>query len=68
VHSTRLYPEWPFAACQPADRDLRRKVTKTLMLLKNDHKALDAAKVYKWTYPGDYAAVAECLRIIENAK
>lgn len=67
VHSTRLYPEWPVAACLPADRNLRRKVTKVLMLLKNDHESLNAAKVYKWTYPGNYAAVAECLRIIENA-
>jgi two-component system, LuxR family, sensor histidine kinase TtrS len=68
VHSTRLYPEWPFVACQPADRDLRRKVTKVLMLLPNNNEALDAAKVYKWTYPGNYAAVTECLRIIENSK
>jgi ABC-type phosphate/phosphonate transport system substrate-binding protein len=68
VHSTRLYPEWPFVACLPADRNLRRQVTKVLMLLPNNHEALDAAKVYKWTYPGDYAAVAECLRIIENSK
>lgn len=66
VHSTRLYPEWPVAACLPADRNLRRKVTKVLMLLKNNHEALNAAKVYKWTYPGNYAAVAECLRVIEN--
>jgi phosphate/phosphite/phosphonate ABC transporter binding protein len=68
VHSTRLYPEWPFVACQPADRELRRNVTKVLMLLPNKHEVLDAANVYKWTYPGNYAAVAECLRIIETAK
>lgn len=68
AHSTRLYPEWPFVACQTADRDLRRQVTKVLMLLKNDHEALNAANIYKWTYPGDYAAVSECLRVIENAK
>jgi phosphate/phosphite/phosphonate ABC transporter binding protein len=68
VHSTRLYPEWPFVACQPADRDLRSKVRKVLMLLPNKHEALDAAKVYKWTYPGKYQAVTECLRIIENSK
>lgn len=68
VHSTRLYPEWPFVACLPADRNLRRQVTKVLMLLENNHEALNAAKVYKWTYPGDYEAVSECLRIIKNAK
>jgi two-component system sensor histidine kinase TtrS len=68
VHSTRLYPEWPFVACQPADRNLRRKATKILMLLGNDHEALRAAKVFKWTYPGDYVAVADCLNVIEGAK
>ena len=67
VHSTRLYPEWPFVACQPANRELRRKVTKVLMLLKRDHEALQAAKIYKWTYPGDYTAVSDCLRVIESA-
>lgn len=68
VHSTELYPEWPFIACQPADRDLRREVTKILMLMKSDHQALQAAKVYKWTYPGDYSAVSDCLNVIANAK
>ena len=34
------------------------------MLLPNKHEALDAAKVYKWTYPANYADVTECLRII----
>ena len=68
LHSTELYPEWPFVACQPADRDLRRKVMKTLMLMKNDHEALQAAKVFKWTYPGDYTAVSDCLKVIASAK
>lgn len=68
VHSTRLYPEWPFVACATADRNLRRKATKTLMLLGNDHEALKAAKVFKWTYPGDYVAVADCLNVIANGK
>jgi two-component system, LuxR family, sensor histidine kinase TtrS len=67
VHSTRLYPEWPFVACSPADRKLRRQVTKALMLMANDNEALKAAKVFKWTYPGDYLSVADCLNIIENA-
>ena len=68
VHSTRLYPEWPFVACQPADREMRKKVRKVLMLMKNNNEALQAAKVFKWTYPGDYTAVADCLRVIASAK
>ena len=68
VHSTELYPEWPFVACRPADRDMRREVRKVLMLLGNSHAALTAAKVYKWTYPGDYSSVTDCLSVIANAK
>lgn len=67
VHSTRLYPEWPFVACSSADRKLRRKATKTLMLMPNDHEALKAAKVFKWTYPGDYQSVVDCLNVIIRA-
>jgi two-component system sensor histidine kinase TtrS len=68
VHSTRLYPEWPFVACSTADRSLQKKVTKVLMLLNNDHEALRAANVFKWTYPGDYSTVSECLGMIAKAK
>jgi two-component system, LuxR family, sensor histidine kinase TtrS len=64
VHSTRLYPEWPVAACSTTDSKLARKVAKALMLLNFTDKAMTAAKVYKWTYPANYADVAECLRSI----
>ena len=64
VHSTRLYPEWPLAACSHTDPKLARKLAKALMLLPNSHEALVAAKVYKWTYPADYSEVTDCLRKI----
>jgi len=64
VHSTRLYPEWPFAACATTDPKLAKKVAKYLMLLNFSHEAMTASKVYKWTYPSNYAEVSECLRVI----
>lgn len=64
VHSTRLYPEWPFAACGTTDPKLAKKVAKYLMLLNFTHEAMAASKVYKWTYPSNYADVTECLRVI----
>lgn len=64
VHSTRLYPEWPFAACGHTDPKVARKVAKALMLMDFNNEALTAAKVYKWTYPANYADVTECLRKI----
>jgi len=64
VHSTRLYPEWPFAACATTSPQLAKKVAKYLMLLNFTHEAMTASKVYKWTYPSNYNDVTECLRVI----
>ena len=64
VHSTRLYPEWPFTACGSTDPNLARNVAKALILLKSTDKAMMDAKVYSWTYPADYSDVAACLRVI----
>ena len=63
-HSTRLYPEWPFAACASADTDLRKKVAKALFLLNSNNPAMKASKVYSWTRPADYSDVVACLRIL----
>jgi phosphate/phosphite/phosphonate ABC transporter binding protein len=64
VHSTRLYPEWPFAACAKATPELRKKVAKALYLIKGDHPAMVASKVFSWTRPAKYSEVKACLRII----
>lgn len=64
VHSTRLYPEWPFAACAKASPDLRKKVAKALYLIQGDHPAMVASKVFSWTRPAEYSDVTACLRII----
>ena len=64
VHSTRLYPEWPLASCAITDPKLAKKVAKALFLLNYTHEAMTASKVYKWTYPANYAEVTECLRIL----
>lgn len=64
VHSTRLYPEWPLAACVGTDPQVSRQVAKALMLMPGDSPALRAAKINGWTYPADYTSVADCLRKI----
>lgn len=64
VHSTRLYPEWPFAACAKASPELRKQVAKALYLIKGDHPAMEASKVFSWTRPAKYSDVTACLRII----
>ena len=64
VHSTRLYPEWPFAACAKTDPAVSKKVAKALYLLNNSHPAMKASKVYSWTRPANYSDVTACLRVI----
>lgn len=64
VHSTRLYPEWPFAACAKASPELRKQVAKALYLIKGDHPAMEASKVFSWTRPAKYSDVTACLRVI----
>ena len=68
LHSTRLYPEWPFVACKSVSRDLRRQITKILHLLNSDDPAMIAANVFNWNYPGNYDAVEECLQAIDDSK
>jgi two-component system, LuxR family, sensor histidine kinase TtrS len=64
VHSTQLYPEWPLVVCPTVAKKDWRKAAKALMLMPTDHKALGAAKVYKWIYPSDYTQVTECLKVV----
>jgi two-component system sensor histidine kinase TtrS len=68
VHSTRLYPEWPVAACKSADTKVAHDVAKALMLLRSTDKAMQDAKVYAWNYPANYNDVKVCLRVIGRIK
>ncbi len=68
VHSTRLYPEWPFAALPHTDKAINAKIKKALLELKPDHPAAKAAKIVGWVEPLDYTPVAECLRIVDQAR
>jgi two-component system, LuxR family, sensor histidine kinase TtrS len=68
IHSTRLYPEWPVAACGNADPKVVRSVAKALMLATSKDKAMTDAKVYAWNYPSNYNDVKVCLRVIGRIK
>ena len=68
VHSTRLYPEWPFAALAHTSKSTNEKIKKALLALKPSHPAAKAAKIAGWVPPLDYTPVAECLRIVDQAK
>ena len=64
VHSTRLYPEWPMAACAGTDQAVADKIAAALKALDAAHPAAQAAKIVGWTDPADYTPVRECLTVI----
>jgi ABC-type phosphate/phosphonate transport system substrate-binding protein len=64
VHSTRLYPEWPMAACAATDQAVVDKVVAALKTLDSAHPAAKTAKIVGWADPADYGPVRECLSVI----
>lgn len=60
--STRLYPEWPFAALPKTDVDLARHVAAALFMLDEDNAATSAMGIQGFTVPADYTPVGELLR------
>ncbi len=68
LHSTRLYPEWPFAALKHVPAEVNARVKQALLELKADHPAARAARIAGWVEPLDYTPVAECLRIVDEAR
>ncbi len=60
--STRLYPEWPFAAVTGTDEVLSRHVTIALMTMTPGDPAAKASGGSGWTIPADYSDVRELLR------
>ncbi len=66
VHSTRLYPEWPFAALGHVKPETRKRVAEALFQLKAGDPAAKAAKIAGWVEPLDYASVAQCLKIVDE--
>lgn len=60
--STRLYPEWPFAARPGVDERLARRVAASLLLLDEGSTAARTMKIRGFAIPGDYSIVADVLR------
>ncbi|MDD5335688.1 MAG: diguanylate cyclase [Rhodoferax sp.] len=60
--STRLYPEWPFAALAHLDEVLARRVAAALFLLDQNTPATQAIGIHGFVVPADYTLVADLLR------
>jgi len=62
IHSTRLYPEWPFAELKHVPDRLAEKVALALLNMPSDNAAANAAHCVGWTIPNHYQSVRDCLK------
>ncbi|MBU0665319.1 MAG: diguanylate cyclase [Proteobacteria bacterium] len=60
--STRLYPEWPFAAMPHIDENLARHVVAVLFELDENKAATRAMGIHGFVVPADYSSVEQVLR------
>jgi len=56
-HSTKLYPEWPFAKVKHTPDSLAQKVLIALLGIKVDNKAAVTGNYTGWTIPLDYTSI-----------
>ena len=61
-HSTRLYPEWPFASIAGFPEGLRKEVLIALLELRPDDPAARSAGIYGWTLSQNYQSVLDLFR------
>lgn len=64
--SSRLYPEWPFAALATADPALKDKVTIALLSVQGSPLAARHGLVDTWSAPVPYHAAAELVRAFRS--
>lgn len=57
LHSTQLYPEWPFSVMPHVSSGISNKVFHTLLSIKAVSAAAIAGKYFSWTAPLDYSEV-----------
>ncbi len=62
VHSTRNYPEWPFAQLDHLDNPLAGKICALLLNMPENCPAAAASRSMGWSIPGSYEPVRENLR------
>lgn len=64
VTSTRLYPEWAFAAMPQVPEHVLRRMVRALLMLEADHPAMQAAGIAGFTIPANYAPVEQLARAL----
>lgn len=62
LHSTELYPEWPFVKMNKTPDDLSKKVAIALLNMQADHPAAVTGKYVGWTVPEEYQPVRNLMK------
>ena len=62
VHSTNIFPEWPFAKVGHTSDELANRVSVALLEMSAEDPAALAAKCFGWTVPLNYQSVHDCLK------
>ncbi len=62
LRSTRLYPEWPFAALGHVPRALKHSVCEALLAIAPGDPAASSGLYSRWHLPCDYSDVRRCLQ------
>jgi len=65
LHSTRLYPEWPFAKLKQTNDQLAQKVAVALLTMSPDSQAAMVSRSEGWTIPLDYTPVHEAFKTLK---
>lgn len=65
LHSTRLYPEWPFSKVRHTSNDLAQRVAVALLSMPKNHPAGINGEYAGWTIPLDYQPVHDLFRELE---
>jgi diguanylate cyclase (GGDEF)-like protein/PAS domain S-box-containing protein len=60
--STRLYPEWTFAALPHVDENISRRVAAALFRLEEDTATTNAIGIHGFSTPSDYSPVEDLMR------
>ena len=62
LHSTRLYPVWPFARLKHTPIEISEKVASALLSMPANSEAAIEGRIMGWTIPVDYQPVHELMR------
>ncbi len=65
LHSTGLYPEWPFARLPSTDPELSKRVVLALLQMPDSNVAAIESGGTGWTIPLNYSSVHDLFKILQ---